>query len=437
MRTRFLLFALAISIPAYAQRGMEVRPGNVADTASAPAVVAGRLTLEQAWRIAEQANPQLRAADASLRGAEGQLADTRGLLWNNPAISTDQTRRRAAVPGAADQRFSEWGLGLSQTFEIAGQQGFRRRAAEYDLEATRENIAEVRRRTKAEVEARFTRVLVLQNRLDIERQALKLTDEAASAVRKRVIAGEDSRLDGNLASVEAERSQNQLTVLQEQLLEARAELAALLQLPPADLPEASGAIEVAPTKHPLEALLASAANRPYLRSLELREQAARSRLDLERASVYPDITVGLTTGRDGPGDARERFNMLTLSVPLPVFKRNAAGIGRATTELTHSQIEREAAVRDVQAQVRALWLRLDSLRARVDRLSNQVLPRLDENQRLSTSSYRAGEIGLLQLLVVNRQLLDARRDYLDALAEFVQTRIALEAAAGMSVTNQP
>ena len=99
-------------------------------------------------------------------------------------------------------------------------------------------------------------------------------------MRKRVIAGEDSRLDGNLASVEAERSQNQLTVLQEQLLEARAELAALLQLPPADLPEASGAIEVAPTKHPLEALLASAANRPYLRSLELREQAARSRLDL-------------------------------------------------------------------------------------------------------------------------------------------------------------
>ena len=86
--------------------------------------------------------------------------------------------------------------------------------------------------------------------------------------------------------------------------------------------------------------------------------------------------------------------------------------------------------RDIQAQVRTLWLRLDSLRGRVQRLSDSVLPSLNENQRLSTTSYRAGEIGLLQLLVVNRQLVDARRDYLDALAEFVQTRIALEQAAG-------
>jgi cobalt-zinc-cadmium efflux system outer membrane protein len=37
---------------------------------------------------------------------------------------------------------------------------------------------------------------------------------------------------------------------------------------------------------------------------------------------------------------------------------------------------------------------------------------------------------LLQLLLVNRQLLDARRDYLDALGDFIQTRIALEQTAG-------
>jgi cobalt-zinc-cadmium efflux system outer membrane protein len=32
--------------------------------------------------------------------------------------------------------------------------------------------------------------------------------------------------------------------------------------------------------------------------------------------------------------------------------------------------------------------------------------------------------------VVNRQLLDARRDYLDAMGDFIQTRIALEQTAG-------
>lgn len=429
MSARCLILALAIAAPAGAQKPPEA-PGSSTVVTSGTAMAVERLTLERAWRQAEQANPALRSAEAGVQAAEGQLTDTGGVLWNNPHVATDQVRRRAPQPGAGAQTFPEWTLGLSQTFEIAGQQGYRRRAAELDLAATRENIVEVRRRVRAEVELRFVRVLALQNRIEIERDALKLVEDAATAVRKRVVAGEDSRLDGNLASVEAERGRNQLTALQEQLIDARADLAILLQLPPGRIPEAVGAIDITSGNYTLESLLGDAANRPQLRALDLREQAARNKLALERASVYPDITVGVSTGRDGPGDARERFNMLSLSIPLPLFKRNAAGIGRATTDLTQSQIEKNAAARDIQAQVRTLWLRLESLRTRVKRLADSVLPSLNENQRLSTTAYRAGEIGLLQLLVVNRQLVDARRDYLDALAEYVQTRISLEQAAG-------
>jgi outer membrane protein, heavy metal efflux system len=425
------LFALALfSKEIFAQTAEQQSPLLTSSTRIESSAQTTRLTLQDALRLAEESNPALLAAIAGIQAAEGQLTDTRGLLWNNPQVSTDQLRRRAPLPGGIAQTFPEWAVGLSQTFEVAGQQGYRRQAAELDLAATRESVAEIRRRIRAEVELRFTRVLILQNRINIEREALELVENSAAAVRKRVAAGEDSRLDGNLASVEAERGRNQLTLLQEQLIEARSELAASLQLPPASLPEATGSIEVASAGYKLESLLQSGANRPQLRSLDLREQAARNRLQLERASTYPDITIGLTTGRDGPGDTRERFNMLSLSVPLPLFKRNATGIGRATTELTQAQIEKETTARDIQARIRSLWLRLESLQTRVKRFADSVLPRLIENQRLSTASYRAGEIGLLQLLVVNRQLVDARRDYLDALSEFVQTRIVLEQTAG-------
>lgn len=442
MRNWFLLLGLAIAIPAYPQISPNTlgaaSAGQPADRATNPAAVTDRLTLDEAWYLAEQANPALRAAEATLPAAEGQLKDTAGLLWDNPQISTDLIRRRAPQAGLPDQTFPEWNIGLAQAFELAGQRGYRRQAAQLDLAAARESIAEIRRQIRAEVELRFTRVLALQKRIDLERDALKLIEDAAAAVKKRVNAGEDSRLDGNLASVEAERGRNQLTLLQEQLIQARADLAALLQLPPTSLPEAVGAFEVNQASYTLEYLLSSASNRPQLRALELREQAARSKLSLERASAYPDITVGLTAGREGPGDARQRLTILSVSIPLPLFKRNATGIGRATSGLTQAQIEKDAVARDTLAQVRALWQRLDSLRARVKRLSDSVLPSLDENQRLSTVSYRAGEIGLLQLLVVNRQLLDARRDYLDAVTEFIQTRIVLEQTAGLTgVKNAP
>ena len=52
-----------------------------------------------------------------------------------------------------------------------------------------------------------------------------LFDSTAAAVEKRRAAGEDTRLDANVALVEAERARNQLALAQEQLLEARAALA--------------------------------------------------------------------------------------------------------------------------------------------------------------------------------------------------------------------
>ena len=145
------------------------------------------------------------------------------------------------------------------------------------------------------------------------------------------------------------------------------------------------------------------------------------------------MTVGVTVGREGPGEARERLSTLTVSVPLPLFKRNALGIGQARSELSQVQIEREATGRDVRASVNALWLKLASLESRVRRLQDSMLPALADNQKLSIKSQRAGQIGLLELIVVNRQALDARRDLIDALADYHATRDALEAAAGVSL----
>ena len=249
------------------------------------------LTLEQAWEQAEQANPALRATQANLAASEGELTDARAPLWNNPQLATEWRKR--TVPQTADPARidRERTIGLAQTFEIAGQQGARRGAAEQSLAAMQEVIAETRRQLRAEVEQRFVRVLGLQLRIQTEERTLKLIQEAATAGGKRVTAGEDSRLDGNLAKVEAERAQNQVSLLREQLVQARAELAALLQLPADNLPEVGGYLDPSSASYTLNELLDSAANRPLLRAFDHREKAARNRLDLERAAVYPDVTL--------------------------------------------------------------------------------------------------------------------------------------------------
>lgn len=399
--------------------------------AAATAAADPALTLERAWQLAEQANPTLRAARANLAAAEGQLEDARALLWNNPQLAAERARRRVPQPGLGDDTQREWRAELSQALEIAGQRGHRREAAEQDLAALRELIEETRRQVRAEVEQKFVRVLGLQQRAAMEAELVDLIRDNAGIARKRFEAGEDTKLDSNLAEVELGRSANQLAGVREQLVQSRAELAALLQLPAESLPQAEGALSATGTfPYTLEQLLAAAADRPRLRALDHREQAARSRLELERAAVWPDVTVGLFSGREGPNDARERISGISVSLPLPLFRRNAGGIGKAASELDQTRIERQAAARDTRAAVLALWQKLGSLRERADRLERSVLQRLQENQRLSATAYRAGEISLTQLLLAIRQVLDTRREVLEAVAEFALTRIELEQAAG-------
>jgi len=384
------------------------------------------LSLDEALRRAEDANPRLRAAQAEAATLEGQLDDARALLWNNPTIAGEIGRR--SVPNEARQR--EYLVGISQAFEIAGQQGYRREEAEQSLAAYREEIGELRRQVRAEVSRRFLAVLALQTRIDTERAVLKLTEDSSAVVDKRFRAGEDTRLQANLAEVEADRARNEVRSLEEQLVLTRAELATLLQLPPAELPAVRGELVASAPPYTLEQLLGTVNTRPQFRAFGHREEAARKRLALERASVYPDVTLGVGTGREGPSEARENLTLFTVSVPLPLFRRNATGIGRASSDLTRTQIEREVALRDARAQVTALWRTFESLRTRVARLRESVLPRLDENQKLSQRALRAGEIGIAELLLVNRQLLDAQRDFYAALTEYETTRVTLEEAAG-------
>ena len=88
----------------------------------------------------------------------------------------------------------------------------------------------------------------------------------------------------------------------------------------------------------------------------------------KRGSRNPDVTVGVHVGREGPSDGSERLAIVSLSVPLPLFKRNNAAIGQAMTDLTQAEVERASALRDSEVRIRQLWSRLSSQRERMQRL---------------------------------------------------------------------
>lgn len=426
MQLRIIL-ALAVGVPGIAALAQTPPPLGIYTPD------ARRLTLSQAVQLAEEAAPTLRRKRAELLAAEGARAETSAPFFNNPQASIEATRRQVPQSGLPTERRSEGGVGLSQTLEIAGQQGHRRRAARSVLEAVEAEVADVRRRVLTDTAGQFYRLVYQQRRLRIDEQAVALLDTASAAVQKRKAAGEDTRLDANVAAVEAERARNQAAVTREQLADLQADLATKLQLPLPLLIVAEEPAETAPFNLSQDQLSAATADTPRLRALAAREETAAARLRLEQASTYPDVTVGVHVGREGAPDARERLTTFSVSVPLPLFKRNEAGIGQARTEREQARIEHQSAMIEARSQVYSLWSKLQSVNARVERLRATVVPALQNNESLSAKSQKAGQISVLELIAINRQSLDARRDLLEAELDYQLTRLTLEAAIGQPI----
>ena len=415
---RFPLVALALVLAA------------ISITAGAqPAVTPAALTLDEAMRLAEAAHPSVLARQAQLAAAEGTRREAAAWLFNNPELGTEGIRRRANATGSS---WSEWSVGISQPFETGGQQAKRREAAAAGLDALRAEVDDTRRQARVEAATRFLAVLSAQQRVQLEQRSVDLFERSAQAVVKRRAAGEDTRLDANVALVEAERARNALALAGERLIDARSALGTAVRLLPNTLPEVVGELgsTIAPLPYRLEQLLASVQNLPRQRALVAREDAARARLGVERGSRNPNVTVGVHVGREGPSNDSERLAIVSLSLPLPMFKNNDAAIGQAMTDMTQAEVERAAGLRDTEVRVRQLWSRLTSQRERIQRLQRVLMPASTDNQQLSAKSREAGQIGLLDQLIVNRQAIDAERDLIDLLAEMHITRIELEYAAG-------
>lgn len=396
---------------------------------------AAPLTLESAWEIAEQHNAELKRSIASRGAIQGQLDEANAPLYNNPVINFEARRRSTYQSGQSDAERGEWGGGVSQTFEIAGQQGLRRESAEARLAALEQEIAETTRTVRAQVEEQFVQVLAIQERIEAEQRILALIQHNTELSRKRVAAGEDSKLDGNLAVVDAERARNQLSVLQEQLTRARYALSAVLQLPAQDLPQVNGELAPATRTYTLAELLASVESRPAVKALSLRQNSARSSLALERSQRYPDLTISLNNSREAGVVGDDNITSLGFSLPIPLFRRNAAGIGQAATDLAKVEVDRIAFIRNAKTAVQAAWQRRQNIEARVQRLNIEVSPKLEENLRLSQLAFQNGEIGLPQLLIVQRQTVDAHRDLVEALRDLRLTQIELEYTAGWTNRN--
>jgi cobalt-zinc-cadmium efflux system outer membrane protein len=387
---------------------------------AAIAAAQGRtMTLAEVLARAREQAPQVVSARLALEETRARLAGASVNPKANPQIDGAVGNRNG--PGT---RFTDFEIGFGQAFEPGSRRSARIDGANAAIAQSSANIDEVTRAMLRQAASAYFRAVYANERIKLLNAAYDLASSVASAADRRFKAGDIAVLDVNLARASLARVRADREGAEASKSLALGELRQLLRLD--DNTGVDGSLS-SPSPADLNAALQSASQRPELRALEAGVQEAEAEVRLGQSFTKPDYGVGVRYSRE-EGD---HIVLGGMTVSLPIFSKGQEQQAAGSARAARLRAELDAARARVQTELRASFGAYNRRLAAVQALETEAIPGLDENERLTTRSFEVGQLGLPELLLIRREILETRFQYLDALLEAVLARTDLDASAGI------
>ena len=434
MKLQLLVLALVACVPSRSavfgpvDREVERRVGVRAtwhDNADprVPAAIAALLEKpldrEAAVRIALATNRRLQAQFDGLGIAAAEVASATVLRPLEVDIETKYSG------GSLD----EVEIDVTQDILDLIQLPQRRGIARADLAGARARAVAATVTLVAKVELAYLDVVAAQQELDLRQTAFDAASASAEIAERQHAAGnisdvalfrerdqrEQARIDLGRAQVDVETRRS---ALDEQLGLSGETTKWTVGQRLAELPDAM------PTLDTLEhdAVAASL----DLEALRADAEAAAGRVGVARVRAWlPELGVGVAADRkDGEWDAGP-----ALSIGIPLFNQQQGPRTKANAELKRSRNEAIATAVELRAQARAARQRVIGTHAEARHLRDVVLPQRQRIVDETLKQYNAMNASTFELLVARRDLVDAGRQYIDALRRFWRASSEVRALA--------
>jgi cobalt-zinc-cadmium efflux system outer membrane protein len=377
------------------------------------------MTLAEVLARARDQAPQIVSARLVLEESRGRLAGASVRFQSNPQIDAAIGNRNGP-----DTRFTDLELGLGQSFEPQARRSARIASANAAIAQTSANSEEVTRTVLRLAASAYYRAVHAKERIKLLNVTYELASSVYSAADRRFKAGDIAVLDVNIARASLARVRAEREGAEASKSIALGELRQLLGLE--SEVDVDGSLS-RPGETDVNAALQTAAQRPELRVLEAGIQEAEAELQLGLSFSKPEYGVGVRYARE-EGD---QIVLGGMTVTLPMFSKGQEQRAVGSARTARLRAELDAARSRVQIEVRAAFDAYSRRLSAVRMLETDAIPGLDENEQLTTRSFEVGQLGLPELLLIRREILDTRSQYLDALLEAALARIDLDASASI------
>ena len=394
------------------------------------AAIALGATRDEAVDAALKNNPEFQALRYEEEVAKAQLQKAELLLPANPvAGGTLSKKDRPADTGSG--KYTNYGLTLSQEFEIGGQRGLRIDLARKNLSKVGFLIKDRERVLTYEVKDAFARALSLRTREELAGKVVGLQGELLDFTRIKYKAGSVSGLEVNLAEVELGKARRDLLTVQRELKEALVTLQGLMGM----RPEASFTVQgelspetyVLPAKETLKER--AALTRPDLKASAAEVDISGVAIDLAKRQAIPNVTFGGFQTRD-----QEQFDRgVLMSVSIPLFDRKQSERKSAEARAFQARIMRSGAekglLREIEGTYNNLALTLEELAV----FKKDIINKSVETLNLLNFAFKEGKVSFFEVRTAQKDTLEMQFAYLDTVLQAERWIYAIERATGGSV----
>jgi cobalt-zinc-cadmium efflux system outer membrane protein len=113
-----------------------------------------------------------------------------------------------------------------------------------------------------------------------------------------------------------------------------------------------------------------------------------------------------------------------------LFDRNQVEWGVTAARVLRAERSKVAAERAIERDVRLALARYAAAQSAARTYAEEVLVAIRENLELATEAYRAGKLDFLELMIVRRETIAARRGHVEALETLATAGAELDRALG-------
>ena len=369
-------------------------------------------TLSEVMAKALAKAPELQALSAAVEEQAAQVDQAQ--RWHNPSLDLEKENFSGsrAYRGSA---MAEYTATLGQTIEIAGKRRLRTELADAALERAELELTIERGVVTAEVRRRYAALQLAQSELEIAREQLATVRSAVDVVQAKRGAGVSGGLEEARTQVAVSMSEVEVEKASRELAHAQARSANLWGGP---AEEVAGDVQALTLVEPI-------ADDPTLERrlieglrwqlIESRQASQASHTAVARAAAWPDVSVRVGHRWFEEGD--DNAWLVGVSVPFPLFDRNADGIRAARAGQARANAEASVSQRRLLESLDSSLDRVRTAHATATRLEQETLPLARRSYALVEEGYRLGQYELLYLLEAQQTLFTVEAGVASALGE--------------------